>query len=361
MSTKTRHRSGETLRRYVEYKQEYPIYKRLCEEAETQIREMLERRGIPVASIDWRVKSFYSMSEHLAKKPVRAGKFMKALRDTAGVRIVVWRPTDGAEIAKDIHKSFKVLPGTKEASLGSKASGYRDSKYYCSIRMSKRVPRDLSGLIFELQIQTALMNTWASIEHDVAYKGPYELPDEYKNRFKLLAYLMDLGDDNLNRLTEDVILDAKQHSKTKLNTLGLKAHLDDIVGVVDTKEMVLRVFRDWADARRLVTELRKCGIRRLDDLRRIINQDVVNRLAGMSRGTLDYSSLVRLVLMMKSLRSYFSRVMYEDIILEESWLPILELLNVKYIEAARAVDKRIYVDTGEDCIEIRSNKKNGHK
>lgn len=354
---KTHRRRGETLRRYREYKRWWPIYNRLCTEAQTQLTEMLERRGIPVASIDSRVKSFYSMSEHLDKKPLRAGEFMKALPDTAGVRIVVWQPTDGAAIASDIHNSFKVLPGTKEVSLGSKPSGYRDGKYHCSIHKSPHVPQELSGLKFELQIQTALMNAWASIEHDVSYKGSYELPDDLKNRFQLLAYLMVLGDDNLDRLTGDVVFDAKQQSKTRLNTLGLKAHLDEVVGVVDSKKKVLRMFRDWADARRLISELRKCGIRCLDDIRRMVNQDVVNRLAGMSRGSLDYSSLVRLVLMMKSPHNYFSRVMYDDIILEESWLPILKLLKIDYLGAAGVAGKQIYVDTGKDVVEIQTNKK----
>lgn len=349
--TTSKQPNGETLRRYQEYKREYPLYDRLCKEVEAHLEDMLQRRGIPFCSIDSRVKSFYSMSEHLRRKQIRPGELMKSLDDTAGVRLVVWRPADGVAIAGDIHDRFMVVK-TKEPFVGAKASGYRDSKYLCSMHASARIPPDIASLTFELQIQTALMNAWSAIEHDVGYKGPFKLPQEYKNRFRSLAYLMDLSDDVFDKLMNEVYFKAKEQSDTRLNTFGLKVHLDYVVDKVDREKVVFRTFRDWADARRLVSELEKCGIRTLDHVEQLIDMDVVNRLIKLSRGSLDYSSLVRLALIMKKPRKYFSRVMYEDIVLETSWLHVLDTLKVNYKEAARVAGKRVFVDTGSTVEEI---------
>jgi len=337
-------RASDTLRRLDEYFRRRPAYQRLCDEAATQVRRMLEHRGVPFASISGRVKSWHSMSERLSGKAVPPSQFMTRLKDTAGVRIVVWRPSDRTDIARDIHELFNVHE-TKEASLRRSADGYSDDKYYCSLRPGPGVGKDVAGLTFELQVQTAMMNAWASAGHDLSYKAPFQLPDILSKRFALLAALMDLADDNMNALTDEVAATAAKLSDDRLNVLGLKAHLDAVVDVVDTGKHLVRMFTDAADARSLVIELRKCGVQRLDDLRHIINRNTVKGCLGaVERNVfLNYSSLVRLILIMKKPDSYFSRVAYDVILLDRAWLKILKALKVDYLATARSLGKPIYV------------------
>jgi ppGpp synthetase/RelA/SpoT-type nucleotidyltranferase len=337
--------SSETLRRLREYSEGCLVYKRVCDIAVQQAKKMLDRRGVPFASVTGRVKSFHSISEHLRGKTVRAGQFMTAVKDAAGVRIVLWRPSDRSAIARDIHEIFEVDGGgTKEALLRRSADGYSDDKYRCTLRPGRGVSADLRDLAFELQVQTAMMNAWASIGHDISYKASFAVSYQLRRRFELLAALTDLADDNMNALTKDVISEATTLAEERLNVPGLTARLNEVIATVDSNQKVLCKFADAADARAIVEELRKCGIARMDDLRQLINQNTVKRCLTAAGGELlNYSSIARLVLMMQKLDQYFKRVMWDVVVLDTDWLRVLKCLNVDYRGAARRVGKAIYI------------------
>lgn len=325
-----------------EYIRRRPTYEKVCKEAARQIEDILERRGVQFSSVTHRVKSFHSMSEHLTGE-IPPGQFMTSLDDTAGVRIVVWQPSDQSKIARHIHDAFWVCD-TKEGALNRKTSGYFDDKYYCRLRPHDSLPSELTGITFELQVQTAMMNAWASVEHDKSYKLDFSLESRIRERFELLAGLTTVIDENMNALTDKVIYEAVSQSETRLNVYGLKARLDEESEIVDRDKKIIRKFSDEADARLIILELEKCGVPRAQELRALINQrTIIKCLNVVTSDFLNYSKLVRLILLSTKLDLYFERVVPDPIPLTEDWLPFLEALNIRYKEAAQAAGKKIVI------------------
>lgn len=111
------------------------------------IREKLRRKGLPVT-------------------PVAAGG---ALHDIAGLRVVLGDTRQVYDFARLICASPVVeLCGLRDYIAHPKRSGYR------SLHLILRVPVSLGReqllVPVEVQLRTAAMDIWASIEHDVVYK-----------------------------------------------------------------------------------------------------------------------------------------------------------------------------------------------
>lgn len=342
MSTHTQRQQTGTLEQYMEYHKLRPLYLQLCEEAERQLKRQLQGMGVPFSATASRVKSFPSMLAKINKGNlhVAPGQFMSSLSDTAGVRIVIWQPSDRETVAKGIYHIFKDAIKIKENVEYD--SGYSDDKYLCCLHK----PAKFSSIRFELQVQTAMMNAWASVEHDISYKGGIQIPPNTATRFTLLANVTTLLDSNMDTLTQDTVEYAKQLSKDRLNVFGLKDHLNRLVERVDIRRKITRDFADPADAQIIVEELLKCNIAKLDNLEKLITEGSIKeciRAAGSV--VLNYSGLVRLILLHKKLSLYFEVVMPEFIPLEKDWLVILKSLQIDYRRAARDAGKDIYVQT----------------
>lgn len=346
---------SETLSHLREYLRNRPTYKLLCDVAKRKIREMLEHRGIPFASITERVKSFPSMMVRLKGEAVKPGNLMKSLNDTAGSRIIVWQERDRSAVAECVNEIFDVLPGTKEASLTTSVTTYKDDKYYCNLRTAPDIPRKLEGLTFELQVQTAMENVWATLSHDIYYKASPDLPNDYRKRFDLLLGLANLADHHTGYLVRDVEELGRKLSLERLNVIGLKAHLDKVTQEVDRQKIVVNDFRDPADARVLVEDLEKCGIVKSEHLESLVNRDTVNRCIISANGKhLDYSELVRLILMMEKIDLYFDKVAPDIVPLDKWQLPILKSLKIDYQKAATSANKPIYISDGKNIRLLRN-------
>lgn len=92
---------------------------------------------------------------------------IQLLNDIAGLRIVVSYIDDIYTIA-DYFKSFDDISIVKESDYIAtpKATGYR------SYHLVIRVPTERGGMVpVEIQIRTIAMDFWASLEHQIRYKG----------------------------------------------------------------------------------------------------------------------------------------------------------------------------------------------
>ena len=134
-----------------------------------------ERRALGedpgVKSLTFRLKSVESIRGKLSRKglPVTPDAAGSALHDIAGLRVVLGDTQQVYAFARLICESpVAELCGLRDYIAHPKRSGYR------SLHLILRVPVSLGReqllVPVEVQLRTASMDIWASIEHDMVYK-----------------------------------------------------------------------------------------------------------------------------------------------------------------------------------------------
>lgn len=162
-----------------------PSFYRPYEEAVTtalmlicQARErLLLETGEDVSAMTFRLKSPASIRDKLLKKglPVSAAAARAALRDIAGLRVVLASEAQVYRLASILESSPAVqLTDERDYIASPKESGYRSLHLHLNVPVLLRSGSPMMVPV-ELQLRTASMDIWASIEHDRVYK-PSRLP-----------------------------------------------------------------------------------------------------------------------------------------------------------------------------------------
>lgn len=160
----------------------------------------------PIEHIKARIKS----SESIVKKLKRYGyestieNMITYVNDIAGIRIICSFTSDIYRIADMVanQKDIKVL-SIKDYITYPKASGYK------SYHMILSVPVYLSDRIeetkVEMQIRTAAMDFWASLEHKMHYKFEGDAPQHIKDELVECAHMVSDLDARMLSLNEEIL------------------------------------------------------------------------------------------------------------------------------------------------------------
>lgn len=185
------------------------IYESFTIKIENLIRNILSESSIKIHSINSRTKGIKEFSE----KIVRIGKNYSSFRevtDLSGVRIICLLSDQVDKIAEIIKKNFTIIDNLsvdKRQINDPDRFGYLSLHYVIKLS-EERVKLDeynkYEGLLCEIQIRSILQHTWAEIEHDLGYKSAIAIPKDIKRRFYRLAGLLELADDEFNRLQKDI-------------------------------------------------------------------------------------------------------------------------------------------------------------
>ncbi|MDR0285100.1 MAG: GTP pyrophosphokinase family protein [Propionibacteriaceae bacterium] len=161
----------------------------------------------PIEHIKSRMKSAESIAHKLALRglPVTAESAADHLTDIAGARIICCYAKDIADIATILksHRDLTVVT-EKDYVTHPKPSGYRS--YHLVVRVTPDGAFGDRSVPVEIQIRTAAMDFWASLEHRVRYKYDGDIPEhlsaelrasaekthELDNRLYLIHELVDL-------------------------------------------------------------------------------------------------------------------------------------------------------------------------
>ena len=142
----------------------------------------------PIEHIKTRIKSMENIAAKLEKlnKEITAESAEKNLTDIAGIRII-------CSYAKDIYQLAELIKTMPEVSVltekdyvtNPKKSGYR------SYHLIVEIPVFYSGknktIPVEIQIRTAAMDFWASLEHKVRYKYHEHIPKHLSDELGICA------------------------------------------------------------------------------------------------------------------------------------------------------------------------------
>lgn len=132
---------------------------------------LIRETGEDIRAITYRLKSPASIRGKLLKKglPVSESAARAALHDIAGLRVVLSDTQQVYAFARLICGSPVVeLCGLRDYIAHPKRSGYRS--LHLILRVPVTVGREQLLVPVEVQLRTAAMDIWASIEHDIVYK-----------------------------------------------------------------------------------------------------------------------------------------------------------------------------------------------
>jgi len=199
------------------YAKEYDFYNELAHQVAMICETIIHRSGIR-AIVTYRAKNPDSLKEKLikrnsVKKYQNIEQIYRDIVDLSGVRIAIYFPGDRREIGKLIESEFntekvKKFPNSEQKHhldnpFKRSFKGYDAVHYRVRIKEDKLEENNkrFSNAQVEIQIASALMHSWAEVEHDLAYKPQIGRLSE--EEFKILDELNGLvlsGETALERL-----------------------------------------------------------------------------------------------------------------------------------------------------------------
>lgn len=197
-----------------DFKDNRSIYEAFSNKVETLIKEILKESKVSVHSVTSRTKEIKSFKDKIYKEKEDYKEFTD-VKDISGTRIICLFSEQVDKIAKIIEENFKVFPNLsvdKRKIMDPDRFGYLSIHYVVKLSEERaKLPEfnRYSDLFCEIQIRSILQHAWAEIEHDLGYKSKIEIPKKIRRRFYRLAGLLELGDDEFDRLK----LDIKEYKK----------------------------------------------------------------------------------------------------------------------------------------------------
>ncbi len=192
-----------------EYDRERGRYSEFVDKLEELVKSILRAHGVNAHSVTKRVKDRNSLAGKLRKRP---GKYsaLADVTDVAGIRITTYFEEDVEKVASLIEQEFDVdveNSGDRRDKYDPDRFGYLSWHHVVGLSAARRQLieyRQFPDLKAEIQTRSILQHAWAEIEHDLGYKSAVEVPGEVRRRFYRLAGLLELADEEFNRLRRDL-------------------------------------------------------------------------------------------------------------------------------------------------------------
>lgn len=187
------------------YDRELRRYRRLRSRIEANFARRLDAAGFRYFQVTARVKSRESFERKVRRAPDRE------VRDILGVRVIAHFEGDLPAMEQVVREALIVDDDSwvdKSELLPIDAFGYRSVQFVGQIAGSsgRRGGGDaeVDAPLVEVQLRTALSDTWSELEHDFRYKSARQLPREVDRLFALSAALLEQADENLDRIRRQV-------------------------------------------------------------------------------------------------------------------------------------------------------------
>lgn len=208
------------------------------------IEELLRQDGIQFQHVTYRVKGADSALKKLSLKPDRY-KGLDDLTDLLGIRIITYFPHDVDKVAAIIRKEFSIDEENsvdKRKLLNPDKFGYLSLHviaYLTGARNKLAEYKRFAKMRFEIQIRSVLQHAWAEIEHDLGYKSEGALPDEMRRSFSRLAGILELADEEFERL-RGRIGEYEQHIQQTIGSAPQNLPIDQstLVAAVETEKIL---------------------------------------------------------------------------------------------------------------------------
>lgn len=239
-----------------EYREQRADFVKLGEIVHTMLRSVTKEAGIPVMSIEHRIKDEKSLEGKLYRKG-DGYQHLDDITDILGARIICYFNDDVDRIGQIIEQTFAIdyeNSSDKRALMRADAFGYLSLHYICTLPDEEDYPDELRGKSFEIQIRTMLQHAWSDINHDLGYKSQFGVPRTITREFARLAGLLEIADnefvrvrDDMNRYTEetrrkiiendadDVLIDMISLDEYMRSNCEIRAFIDRLAGIENSE------------------------------------------------------------------------------------------------------------------------------
>ena len=181
-----------------EYLDNLPEFRKQAMQIYVAIKETLEKVGLIVASIEYRVKTEDSLAGKLELKGAKY-KSLADITDIIGLRVITYYSEDVDKVASAVDRLFEIdwdNSVDKRKLLEIDSFGYLSLHYICS--------KEGFPYRFEVQMRTILQHAWANMNHDTGYKSGVEIPKVYLRNLSRLAGMLELVDDEFSRIRREL-------------------------------------------------------------------------------------------------------------------------------------------------------------
>ena len=166
----------------------------------------------PIHHMEYRLKSPQSIAGKMQKKglEITAENIRKNLTDIAGVRVI-------CNYLHDINRIANLLIRQDDITLIRKNDYINEPKKngYRSLHLIVLVPIFLAerteSVPVEIQIRTIAMDFWASLEHQLKYKGHSDMSEGLRERLKYCAESITRLDEEMQIIYEEITADDCDH------------------------------------------------------------------------------------------------------------------------------------------------------
>jgi putative GTP pyrophosphokinase len=242
------------------------------------------------------------------------------ITDIAGIRIVASILSDRKKLFSLIERHFSIdhdKTVDEQKRLGEDRIGYRSKNYVATLNReileSSSHFTKFEGLWFEIQVKTILDFAWGEIEHDRNYKYAGEFPSgsHIPRRFKLVAGLLEIADNELdyisnqaNRYNKTVLEKIKKGQFVEINPRSLRLYLTKRFAKISG----FKPYFGFGVTDNILDELKSMGINSIGKLHQIIPKDFSQRHKKIAQTTNNesLSALTRQVLMIHNIQKYFN-------------------------------------------------------
>jgi ppGpp synthetase/RelA/SpoT-type nucleotidyltranferase len=151
------------------------------------------------ARLETRTKGLDSFLDKAMKSDGRGGfKYADPatqLTDFVGARVMVPLSADVAPVARLVQRLYVVEEmSDQRADSLLDVPGYQSLHFLVRFREEDREALGAPDLPIELQVRSILQHAWASLQHDLMYKGERRPTDHVRRRLIALAGLLELAD-----------------------------------------------------------------------------------------------------------------------------------------------------------------------
>jgi ppGpp synthetase/RelA/SpoT-type nucleotidyltranferase len=300
------------------YRETRPEFEQLARAVATLLEGLLLRRRIDYLAVTFRTKTVDSFLGKLQRKTYKDPR--TEVTDLCGIRVITYLESDlqrVSELIRDIFVIDSVRSVDKSSSLAVDRVGYRSVHFVCKFgRRRLRLPEyeHFAGLVFEIQVRTALQHAWAQIEHDRNYKFGGVLPEPIQRRLFLAAGLLETADREFAAIAGQIDEYASEvEHKTaagdldiNIDTTSLLSYLREKLSVIEDLDIQTTPITTLRNE--VVRELRAFGIHTLRDLDILITDPFLSAIREhYGVGEQNDVGFVRHVMMYEDIRKYFTK------------------------------------------------------
>lgn len=288
-------------------------FNKLAEKVDNIIAEILTEKCIEYHQVTYRCKTLESFSKKIEKSKYVS---ISEITDIAGIRVITYVEDSIPLICKIIEENFDIdweNSSDKSEQLGVDKVGYKSVHYVAKLpdsRLELTEYKKYSDLKFEIQIRTILQHSWAEIEHDRNYKFGGVLPTNIQRRFKLLAGLLELADNEFNTISLEIDKYTEEvKNKTLAGDLDIAINSTSLQQFMNQyTELIQDMFSqgEYNFSDEIIKELNDYGLFTLSEFNSIIPSDLIEKYKKLN---LDLTpvGVIRDILIINDSEKYFNK------------------------------------------------------